>query len=270
MITDRKHGDGPSYPIPLWNGIFDHRPKIGPALWVYLWCLDRITREESGVGFVLGGSVVHAERIAADLQDSDRTVRRHLKRLARHKYIGLKRDPYGFIITVAKSRKFNIWRADKNGHPERTKMPVRADKSAGQTANFVRSIKEDTAVDSAVDSASKHHACGALNLWLGTKDKLKLLIPPDEHRLWVPPARLLRVMNGNQMLIALPPNDRIIVAAKARENMLRDLLAEHGFGLSFTKYPDGHQMERLRTEYPEIYAQFFPAMREAHEKRAAS
>jgi hypothetical protein len=155
ISTDRKHGDGPSYPIPVWNGIFDHRRKIGPAIWVFLWCLDRITREESGVGIVLGGSVVTAEKIASELQESARTIRRHFRRLTKYGYVGLKRTPYGFIITVANSRKIDIWRGDKNCHPERTKMPVRWDKSAGQTDKIVRSIKEDSAVDSAVDSTER-------------------------------------------------------------------------------------------------------------------
>jgi hypothetical protein len=145
----RTYKGGRSYPIPVWNGVFEHRKKIGPALWVYLWCLDRITTEESGIGFVLGGSVVSAQRIAVDLQDSERTVRRHLERLARDEYIELKRSPYGFVITVANSKKFGIWGPDKSGHPDRTKMPVRSDKSADQTDRIVRCIKEDTAVDSA-------------------------------------------------------------------------------------------------------------------------
>jgi hypothetical protein len=146
--NERNHSGQRSYPIPVWNGILDHRARIGPALWVFLWCLDRITEEELGVGFVLGGTVVAVDRIACELQDSDRTVRRHLQRLAKHGYIGLKRAPYGFIITVANSRKFNIWRSDKNGHSDRTRPPVRSDKSAGQTDKIVRCIKEDTAVDS--------------------------------------------------------------------------------------------------------------------------
>jgi len=148
-LSGREHNGGPSYPIPVWNGIFDHRRNIGSALWVFLWCLDRITREDSGVGFVLGGATVTAGRIAQELHDSERTVRRHLERLGSRGYVALKRDPHGFVITVANSCKLNIWRSDKSGHPDRTKMPARSAKSAGETDRIVRCIKEDTAVDSA-------------------------------------------------------------------------------------------------------------------------
>ena len=99
IVQTRTYNGHRSYPIPVWNGIFEHREKIGPALWVYLWCLDRITKEESGIGFVLGSSPVTAERIAGDLHDCDRTVLRHLKSLAEHKYIRLKRTPHGFAIS---------------------------------------------------------------------------------------------------------------------------------------------------------------------------
>ena len=43
MRQERKYGKNRSYPIPVWNGILEHCKKIGPAIWVFLWCLDRIT-----------------------------------------------------------------------------------------------------------------------------------------------------------------------------------------------------------------------------------
>jgi hypothetical protein len=150
-LQSRTYNGGRSYPIPVWNGIFEHRKKIGPALWIYLWCLDRITDEESGVGFVLGSSVVTTEKIAGELQDPKRTVRRHLERLAKHKYIGLKRTPYGFIISVANSKKFNIWRSDKNVRSlekrEWPKMTERVAKNGPLVTKNGHSNKEDTAVD---------------------------------------------------------------------------------------------------------------------------
>jgi DNA-binding transcriptional ArsR family regulator len=145
--SSRDHAGKASYPIPIWNGIFDHRRKIASAVWVFLWCIDRVTKEESEIGFVLGGSIITARRIADELDDSQRTVRRHLERLAENEYIALKRLPYGFVIKVMNSCKFNIWRSDKAGHPEWTKVPARSDKSAALTAKIVRSNKEDTAVD---------------------------------------------------------------------------------------------------------------------------
>jgi hypothetical protein len=135
----RDHAGKRSYPIPVWNGLFDHRRKIATAVWVFLWCIDRVTKEDSGIGFVLGGSIIAASRIADELDDSERTVRRHLERLAVNRYIALKRFPYGFVITVMNSCKFDVWRSDKSGHPEWTKVPARSDKSAGQIGQKCRS-----------------------------------------------------------------------------------------------------------------------------------
>ena len=58
-----------SYPFPVWSGLLEHRAKMGPAIWEFLWCLDKITTETDGVGWVLGKQPVKAARIAKDLKD---------------------------------------------------------------------------------------------------------------------------------------------------------------------------------------------------------
>jgi hypothetical protein len=147
-LKGRDHDGGPSFPIPVWNGIFDHRQKIGSAVWVFLWCIDRITLEEAGVGFVLNGAAVTAGRIARELHDSERTVRRHLKILSKQGYIALNRNPYGVAISVANSCKFGIWGSGKNGPPVRKKIAIRSDKIAVTPDKSVQCNKEDSAVDS--------------------------------------------------------------------------------------------------------------------------
>src|ERR1700690_4304304 len=78
----RRYGQKPSYPIPVWNGILEHRKKIGPALWEFLWCLDKITVEdENDVGWLLGKTPIKVERIARDLKENERTVRRNIESL---------------------------------------------------------------------------------------------------------------------------------------------------------------------------------------------
>ena len=106
---ERKYQGKKSYPLPLWNGILDHCEKIGPALWEFVWLLDKITREKDGKGIVLGGAPVKIDRIARDLERSDHTVRRNLDRLQAGKYIERTRTPYGLTIRVRNSRKFGIW-----------------------------------------------------------------------------------------------------------------------------------------------------------------
>jgi hypothetical protein len=88
---------------------------MGSAIWEYIWCLDRITREENGIGFVNGGAPVKAKQIARDFKkmgdktvDED-TVRINLKKLKGEGYLRLRRTPYGQVIEVTNSLKFGIW-----------------------------------------------------------------------------------------------------------------------------------------------------------------
>lgn len=111
----RRFNGRQSYPIVLWSGLLEHRDRMGSAIWEFVWCLDRITREENGVGFVNGGAPVRAKQIARDFKtrggktvDED-TVRVNLKRLKRKGYLRLRRTPYGQVIEVMKSLKFGIW-----------------------------------------------------------------------------------------------------------------------------------------------------------------
>src|SRR5258706_10564380 len=98
----RRYGAKESRPIPVWNGILEarHRKGIGPAIWVYLWCLDRITIEVNGVGWLLGRAPIKIERIAEELEEDYRSIRRCLERLDKHGYITRIRTPYGFTIGV--------------------------------------------------------------------------------------------------------------------------------------------------------------------------
>jgi hypothetical protein len=65
--------------------------------------------------------------------------------------ISLKRTPCGFAITVANSRKFNVWRKDGAWHKGRTKLTARLDRILNPTVTSVRFTKEDSAFDSAED-----------------------------------------------------------------------------------------------------------------------
>lgn len=177
-LSGRRFRGKPSYPIPVWSGLLEHRRKIGAAVWVYLWCLDHITTERNSVGLVAGGKPVRIREIANDLDCSQKEVARHLHRLAGSKpiykaqYIELVRCPYGFVIRVLRSNKFGIWkrrnpnlehsalgpqeREDRNVRSlseqleqkcatDRTLLTERSDKS-------VRN-KEDTALHTALDTA---------------------------------------------------------------------------------------------------------------------
>lgn len=113
MPGARTYRGEPSRPIPVWNGVLEHRDRIGEALWEFLWCLDRITLERNGIGLVFGGTPVKLERIVADLKGGKETVRRHLGKLVDGKYIRMRRTPYGQVIEVLNSKKFGIWGKEK-------------------------------------------------------------------------------------------------------------------------------------------------------------
>jgi DNA-binding Lrp family transcriptional regulator len=108
MSHGRKYGDRNSYPIYVWNGILEpkHLKRIGPALALFLWLIDRTTKECNGIGDVLGGKPVKAEEIAKSMGVDERTTRRRMDRLERHDYIDRTLTPRGYTVRVMKSCKF--------------------------------------------------------------------------------------------------------------------------------------------------------------------
>jgi hypothetical protein len=156
-VTDRRYRDSVSRPIPVWNGVLDHRKRIGPALWVFLWLLDVITGEKDGVGLVLGGAPVKASKIAKGLAFDKWTVLQHLQMLEVGRYIKRRRTPYGFVIEVLNSRKFGIWRQHKRSgeNPQSGKREIGgfSDSDRGKTHDPSLENprnKEDAAVDAAI------------------------------------------------------------------------------------------------------------------------
>jgi len=145
----RKHGDQNSYAFPVWNGIFDHAEQIGGAIWVFLWCIDKVTQDRDGIGIVLGGAPVKISRIAADLKMGEHTIRRHSDLLEKESYIQRTRTPYGFVIEVRKSLKFGIWGARESVQRRKVSRPNLADLTVKNGRN-----KEDHAVNHAVDAAA--------------------------------------------------------------------------------------------------------------------
>lgn len=95
--------------------------------------------------------------------------------------------------------------------------------------------------------------------WLTIKNQLAKVLDDKEWRLWVRPAFLLKAMGTTDLLVALPPNNAIVMAAKARRELLRELAAAVGYpgGVRLTPYPDEFTKERLRAEYPDFYQQMY-------------
>lgn len=109
---ERKYRGQPSYAIPVWNGILEHRENIGPAIWEFLWCLDKVTVEdERGIGWLLGKTPIDTKRVAKDLNEHPRTAYDNLDRLADQGYILRKRTRRGYVIGVVNSKKFHVFRS---------------------------------------------------------------------------------------------------------------------------------------------------------------
>jgi hypothetical protein len=179
----RRAGNGKqSYPIPIWNGIFEHYDRIGDAIWEFLWCIDKVTVERDGFGIVLGGAPVKLEKVVAELKGSRKeTVRKHFKKLVAEKYLVMRRTPYGQVIGVLNSKKFDIWKRkekptspvspDNTPNPEkrekRASLPPEKREKRAEETRFSRQrnpisvvSKEDSAFNTAINTAETPHlAC---------------------------------------------------------------------------------------------------------------
>jgi hypothetical protein len=155
--AERTYRGKPSWPIPVWNGVLEHRERIVSAIWEFLWCLDRVTLERDGVGIVLGGMPIKAATVADDLQESIRSARAHLQHLEDKRYITRRLTPHGYSIGVLNSKKFGIWKsqhAAESCRPGGRILPASRRKAADLAAGNCRRNK-DAAVDPALDAAAE-------------------------------------------------------------------------------------------------------------------
>jgi len=97
-----------SYSIRIWSGLLSngHTQKIENALWEFIWLVNKVTKEEDGIGYVLRGTPVKINDICNDLKRSYWGVYKHLQQLKKYKYINIKKAPYGIIVTINNSKKF--------------------------------------------------------------------------------------------------------------------------------------------------------------------
>lgn len=100
-----------NFRIPVSNGIFRHYRRLRDGLWLFLWYIDRTTKEvdeEDGsrVGLVLGGRPVRDCDIARDFDCSPRTARSWRQRLVEGNYIRQTRTPIGYRVEVLRSKKW--------------------------------------------------------------------------------------------------------------------------------------------------------------------
>lgn len=102
--------------IEIKNDLLEpkHIDKMGSAIWLYLWLVDKMTSiSEEGVGLVLGGRPVKYEEVHEELGISRDSYSRWMLKLEKYPYIEATRTPYGTVFKVLKAKK----RFRKNATP---------------------------------------------------------------------------------------------------------------------------------------------------------
>lgn len=95
-----------TYRIPISTGIFKRCPDMLDSVWLFLWYIDKTTKETAGEGAVLGGVPVTDSEPAKDLRVSLKVARKWRLHLASKGYTRTRRTPYGYVITLLKSKKW--------------------------------------------------------------------------------------------------------------------------------------------------------------------
>ena len=142
------------------SGLLDvkHKLNIGPAIWTYLWCLDRQTGTH---GKVLGGKPVRLRDIGQPFDETERQVRRHLRRLEDTCYLKITQTPTGLSIQIREQKKFP-GPGPREGKivPPRTKLspPERPDKNVRPTGQKCPVQYKTPEVDPEVDPLRRAEA----------------------------------------------------------------------------------------------------------------
>jgi DNA-binding MarR family transcriptional regulator len=92
--------------IEISNGLLrGHRKRMGTAVWEFMWLLDKMTKIDGEVGFVLGGKPIKLKEIAEDLETNEVNISKNLNKLKLQGYIQIIRTGRGLIIKVIKAKK---------------------------------------------------------------------------------------------------------------------------------------------------------------------
>ncbi len=167
--SGKERRDEKTYRIHVSTGIFEHCPDMLDSVWLFLWYIDRTTEESNGEGRVLGGVPIVDSRPASELRMPVKTIRRWRLHLEEKEYIRIRRTPYGHVITLLKSKKWNwgptLVQPEKTGardlpngeiytkeipHSGQSDLPNRAVRvpGSGSQSSPNGKYKEDKAVDS--------------------------------------------------------------------------------------------------------------------------
>jgi hypothetical protein len=150
---------GQTYRIPVSTGIFDHCSKIKDALWLFLYYIDKTTTR-GPEGRVLGGCPITDEEPASILRVPIKTARRWRRMLTVGDYIQALRTPYGYVITVNKSKKWAWQKGQEISRQGNSELPLRALRlpDSGTETSRQGKNKEDRTVDFTKDRTVEEEA----------------------------------------------------------------------------------------------------------------
>lgn len=128
--------------IHVKNDLLDpkHQKAMGRAVWLYMWCLDRMTKIDEGKGFVLGGKPIIESEVTEELGISRPTYFRWLDVLRHHEYITTVHTPQGLTIVVHKAVKPSIQRVIKSDKSELSKVITRVIKSDNSNIRHIKDV----------------------------------------------------------------------------------------------------------------------------------
>jgi len=90
----------------------EHHDRMGNAVWLFMWFLDRTTKIDSdSMGWVLGGKPITYDEISFLKR---RTAKRYMATLKKEKYIVVTRTMRGMIIKVCKCKKKFGWKVERS------------------------------------------------------------------------------------------------------------------------------------------------------------
>jgi hypothetical protein len=114
-----------NHAVPWSNGALrpPHPKQIGPAHAYFLKLEDMVTGGAGWDGIVCGGKPVSDEEMGQALGLHVNTIARHRLRLERYGYITLKRTPHGYVIRVAKSKKWALIQERRSARKAKSDPP---------------------------------------------------------------------------------------------------------------------------------------------------
>ena len=161
-----------TFKIPISTGIFEHYAKLKDAIWLFLWYVDKTTKEvDDGkgnrLGSVLGGSPRRDADVASSFGSNKRTICRWRNRLAEIGFIRQRITPFGAVVQVVKSKKWVSESRDKNvpppakGGTQTAQGGTRSARGGTQTALAKKTVQDSTETKQKAESTLRSAASGS-------------------------------------------------------------------------------------------------------------